>query len=167
MVGNEGLGHLIIITGVTIPLYGMIGIQNCELRKNLDFKKLFYVRIVAAFVPLFITLPLALLGLDYWSLIIGNIAGILVRAIMLIIVGKFKPLLFFNFKQLKHMLSFGVWTLMVGIAIWLTSWVDSLLISQYMTGHYLGLYKNATSTITALFAIVTSALTPVLFSALS
>ena len=167
IVGNPDLGHLIIISGVTIPMYGIIGIQSCELTKNLEFKKLFYVKFVAALVPLLVTLPLAVAGFDYWSLIIGNIAGIGTRVFILVIVGKFKPKLFFKFDYLKTMMSFGIWTMLDGIAIWMTSWVDSLLIATYMDEYHLGLYKNSSSIIVALFAIVTSALLPVLFSVLS
>lgn len=167
LAGSEGLGITISITGVTIPLYGIIGIQNCKLKKELEFKGLFYVRIAAAFVPLVITLPLAILGFDYWALIIGNIAGVVVQSVLLVFAGKFKPERYFSFDDLKYMLSFGTWTLLDGIATWSTAWVDTLLISRYMSDYYLGLYKNSTSTITALFTIITAALTPVLFSSLS
>jgi len=167
LAGNEGLGFPIAITGITIPLYGIIGIQNCKLKKSLEFKGLFYVRITSALVPLVITLPLALLGFDYWSLIIGNISGVIVQSVMLIFIGKFRPSCYFSFKDLLFMLNFGIWTLLDGIVTWATAWIDTLLISHYMTDYYLGLYKNSTGTITAAFTIVTSALTPVLFSSLS
>ncbi|MBR4874095.1 MAG: lipopolysaccharide biosynthesis protein [Clostridia bacterium] len=167
VAGNEGLGLPVAITGVTIPLFGIIGIQNCQLRKNLEFKKLFYVRFISSLIPLVVTLPLALLGLDYWSLIIGNIVGILVRSVVLAVVGKFIPSAYFSFADLKFMLRFGIWTMLDGIVLWMTNWIDALLIAHYMSEYYLGLYKNSTATITSLFAIVTAALTPVLFSALS
>ena len=167
LAGSDGLGITIAITGVTIPLYGIIGIQSCKLKKNLEFKGLFYVRIASALTPLVITLPLAILGFDYWSLIIGNIAGVAVQSISLTIVGKFKPTKYFSIHDLKFMLGYGIWTILDGVATWATAWIDTLLISRYMTDYYLGLYKNSTSTITALFTIVTSALTPVLFSSLS
>lgn len=167
LAGNAGLGFPLALAGMAIPLHGIIGIQNCQLKKSLDFKKLFIVRMTAAFVPLVVTLPLALIGLDYWSLIIGNIAGIAIQSVILLIIGKFKPACFFSFRRLKHMFSVGVWTLFDGIAIWATAWIDTLLIAHYLDDYYLGLYKNSSSTITMLFSIVTAALTPVLFSALS
>lgn len=166
-VGNDGLGRPLAVAGVAVPLYGVIGIQNCQLKKRLDFKKLFYVRIFSAFIPLFVTLPLALLGLDYWALIIGNTAGLLIQSVLLVSFGKFIPKLYFNWYILKDMLKIGVWTLLDGCVTWITAWVDSLLISKYMTEYYLGIYKNSVSTVNTLFAIITSALTPVLFSSLS
>lgn len=167
LAGNPGKGHLISITGITIPLFGVIGIQNCKIRKNLDFKKLFYVRFVSSLLPLFITVPLAFCGLGYWALIIGNISGVLVRSITLYIVGKFVPRIFFSKKYLMNMLRFGVWTLLDGVAVWATAWIDSLLIANYMSNYYLGLYKNSCSTINSLFSIITASMIPVLFAALS
>lgn len=146
---------------------GIIGIQNCIIKKRLDFKKLFYVRIPAALVPLLITLPLALLGLDYWSLVIGNIAGVAVRSVLLILMGGYKPKLYFSCFQLKYMLKFGILTMLDGLAVWATNWIDSLLIAGYMTEYQLGLYKNSVGIITTLFAIVTATLTPVMYSSLS
>ena len=167
MAGNAGLGLPLAVTGLVIPLHSVIGMQNCQLKKDLDFKGLFIVRTISAFVPLVVTLPLAMFGFDYWSLVIGNIAGAIVQSAILLFVGKFKPNFFFSYQIFKHMLSFGIWTLLDGFAIWATSWIDSLLIAHFLDDYYLGLYKNSSSTITMLFSIVTAALTPVLFSALS
>ena len=167
LVGSPGLGHLLVISGISIPLYSIVGIECCKLKKDFDFKKLFYVRIVSALVPLFVTIPLALLGFDYWALIIGSIAGILIQAILLIFIGNFKPTLFFSKAAFTEMFSYGIWTLMNGLAVWISNWVDALLIGKFMSDYYLGLYKNTTSMITALFGMITAAIVPVLFSSLS
>ncbi len=167
LVGNPGKGHLLIITGVVIPIYSMIGIQNCKLKKELNFKKLFYVRIASALVPLVITIPLALLGLDYWALIIGNIMGIVVNSVVLFAVKAFTPMIHFSWAELIEMLSYGIWTLLNGIATWLTSWIDAFLIGRYLTDYYLGLYKNSANLVTSIFTIVTASIAPVLFSSLS
>ena len=167
LAGNEELDYLIAITGSTIPLYGIIGILDCRLKKSLEFNKLFYIRTSSAFVPLLITLPLALMGLDFWALIIGNIAGVILRTLILLFIDKYKPSPYFSFPKLKHMLKYGIWTLLDGIAVWATAWIDTLMISHYMSDYYLGLYKNSTSTITILFSLVTATFAPVLFSSLS
>jgi len=167
LVGSPGKGHLLIIAGVAVPLYGIIGIQGSKLRKDLDFKKLFYVRIAAALVPLVVTIPLALLGLDYWALVIGYIAGIVVNCLVLVIVKSFKPMLFFSWSMLKEMLSVGIWTMLNGVTVWLSNWFDAFLIGQYLSEYYLGLYKNSTNIIISIFTMITAAFTPVLFSSLS
>jgi len=165
--GNGDLGEVIAISAVVVPLSGIIGIQNSIIKKRLEFKKLFYVRIPSSFVPLVVTIPLALLGFDYWSLIIGNIVGTIVRSVLLVVVGGYKPHFYYNFSQLRYMLKFGTVTLLDGLAIWGTNWIDTLLIVNMMSEYQLGLYKNSISIVTNLFAIVTASITPVLYSSLS
>lgn len=167
MVGNPGLGNVIAIAGISIPLYGIIGIQNCKIRKSLDFKKLFYVRIAASLAPLVITVPLALLGLNYWALIIGDISGIAIRMTVLLIVGKYLPKMHFSLAELREMFSYTSWTLLNGIVTWLTTWIDALLIGRFLSEYYLGLYRNSTNLIGSIFTMVNAAITPVLFSSLS
>ena len=167
IVGNPGKGHLLIITGVTIPLYSIIGIQSSKIKKELNFKKLFYVRLCSSLVPLFVTIPLALLGLDYWALIIGNVCGVLVNALVLTILKSFVPQWYFSWHDLNEMLKVGVWTLLNGILVWAVVWIDAFLVGHYLTDYYLGLYKNSLNIITAIFSLVSAAIIPVLFSSLS
>lgn len=167
LVGNEGYELPVILAGITIPLYGIIGIQNCKIKKSLEFKKLFIVRVSTALVPLAVTLPLALLGLDYWSLVVGNIAGVVTQSIVLYLVGGFKPVFYFDCTKLTYMLRYGVWTLLDGIAVWSTAWIDSFLIGRSLSNYYLGLYRNSASTVFAILNIVFAAVTPVLFASLS
>ena len=167
LAGNEGYGHLLVVAGVMIPLYGIVGIQNARIKKQLDFRRLFVVRFIAAFIPLIVTVPLALIGFEHWALIIGNIASIIVRAVLLFIIGRFVPSKYFSASILKDIFSSAIWTTLDGLAVWSTSWLDIFLISNYMTDYQLGLYKNSTSTITSLLGLVTSAVTPVMFSVLS
>lgn len=167
LAGNRGQGHLLIVAGCMIPLYGIVGIQNARIRKQLEFRKLFVVRLLAALCPLVVTVPLALLGFDYWSLIIGNISSALIRMILLFWVGKYVPRLYFNYFIMKDIFSAAIWTTLDGLAVWATSWIDIFLISNLMTEYQLGLYKHSTGTINSLFGLATAAVTPVMFSALS
>lgn len=166
-VGDVSLGKILMITGITIPIYGIIGIQSCQLKKSLNFKKLFYVRIVSSFTPLFITVPLALIGFGYKSLIIGNVAGVLLQVIVLHITSLYKPSFYFSLVKLKIMLQAGIWTMLDGIAIWLTAWIDAFLISNNMSNYYMGLYRNSNVMVNSLFSIVIAAVIPVLFPVLS
>lgn len=167
LVGNPGKGHLLIVTGITIPLYSIIGIQSSKLKKDLNFRKLFFVRFYSSLVPLVVTIPLAIVGLDYWALIIGNIAGVLVNSVVLFIIGAFTPSLFFSWNYLHEMLKVGVWTLLNGLLVWMAVWIDAFLIGHYLSDYYLGLYKNSINIITSIFSLVSAAITPVLFSSLS
>lgn len=166
-VGNPGLGNVVFVASLQLMLTSFSSIQMALYRRSFEFKSLFIVRIISAFVPIIITLPLAFLGFGYWSIILGNLSRQLVDAIILTAKSKWKPSFYYDFKILKEMFSFSIWSLVEAFSIWLTTWADSFVIGRALNPYYLGLYKTSTSTVNALFSIITGSTTPVLFSSLS
>lgn len=166
-VGNPGLGNVIAISCVQLLLTSFSSIQMALYRRDFDFKTLFLVRIVLVCIPFVITIPLAILGLSYWSLIIGAIFAQLLNAVILTVKSKWKPKLFYSVNILREMLSFSIWSLIEAISIWLTVWVDIFVIGTSFNQYYLGLYKTSTSMVNALMNVIVASTVPVLFSALS
>ncbi len=167
MVGNEGLGVVLVVACASLPLTALSSIQLALFHRRFAFKELFAVRVVVALVPLFITVPLAFFGFGFWSLVIGTIAGNLVNAVVLTAKSDWKPFLFYSFAELKEMFSFSVWTLLEQFSIWLTSWMGTFIVGSLLTSYYLGLYKTSISMVNTAMGIITSATTPVLFAELS
>lgn len=167
MVGNPGLGHVLTIACVSIPLAAFSSIQMALYKRDLDFKTLFKVRIVGICIPLIVTIPLALLLKNYWALVIGTIAANLVNAILLTAYSKWKPAFFYSFAKLKEMLSFTIWSMIEAISIWMTSYVDIFIIGVYLNEYYLGLYKTSITVVGQIMGLITAATTPILFSSLS
>lgn len=167
MVGNEGLGVVLIVACASLPITALSSIQLALFHRRLAFKELFAVRVAVALVPLFVTMPLALLGLGFWSLIIGTIAGNLVNAAVLTFKSDWKPSAFFSFGTLREMISFSAWTLLEQFSIWLTSWLGTFIVGSLLASYYLGLYKTSISMVNSAMGIITSATTPVLFAELS
>lgn len=167
MVGNPGLGHVLTIACVSIPLAAFSSIQMALYKRDLDFKTLFKVRIVGICIPLVVTIPLALILKSYWALVIGTIVANLVNAILLTVYSKWKPSFFYSFAKLKEMLSFTIWSMIEAISIWLTSYVDVFIIGVYLNEHYLGLYKTSITVVGQIMGLITAATTPILFSSLS
>lgn len=167
LVGNPGLGNSISIASVLIIIAAFSSIQMARYKRDFDFKTLFFVRIGTATIPLVITLPLAFVLRNYWALLIGNFASQLFSAIVLTIKSKWKPKFYYSFKLFKEMFSFSAWTLLESISIWLTSYIGVFIVGTKLNDYYLGLYKTSMSTVNSYMAIITAAVTPVLFSALS
>lgn len=167
LVGNPGLGIVLIVACIQLPLSSFSSIQMALYKRDFDFKTLFLVRMVAVFMPFVITIPLALFGLGYWALIIGTIFVQISNAFILTIKSKWKPKFFYNFKILKEMLSFSIWSLIEAISIWFTVWIDAFIISSVLSAYHLGLYKTSTTMVNSLLSLITAAIVPVLFSTLS
>ena len=166
-LGNSGYGVALSVAALSLPLTSFSSIQESLFQKNLNYKVLFIKRLSVSLLPLVITVPLALLGLQHWSLIIGNLSGGVLKAILLTYASDWKPNLFYSFRLLKKMLSFSIWTLLETIALWASNYIDILIISNALGSYYTGLYKNSQSTVTSILTIVTGATTSVLFSSLS
>lgn len=167
MVGNPGLGYVLSIACVSIPLAAFSSIQIALYKRDLDFKTLFKVRIVGICIPLIVTIPLALWLKNFWALVIGTIASNAVNAILLTYFSKWKPNLYYSFAKLKEMFSFTMWSMIEAVSIWLTSYVDVFIIGVYLNEYYLGLYKTSLTIVGQIMGLVVSATTPILFSSLS
>lgn len=167
LVGNEGLGYVLVIACVSIPLMAFSSIQMARYKRSLDFKTLFKVKLVGIFVPLLVTIPFAILLRSFWALIIGQIVKDAINAIILTYYSSWKPALYYSFSQFKEMFSFSIWTLFESLSIWLTAYIDVFIVGTYLNQYYLGLYKTSTVVVGYFTATITAATTPVLFSSLS
>ena len=166
-VGNEGLGHVIIISGISLPITSFSSIQSAILKRKFEYYKLYLSRILSMLVPIFVTVPLAWLGLSYWSLIIGNIIGNLSVSIVLYVESNWKPKFHFSKSEFDKMFLFSFWSLNESIAMWLSSYIGTFIVGNVLNQYYLGLYKTTVTSVNGIFAIITSATTAVLFSTLS
>ncbi|MFK4786232.1 lipopolysaccharide biosynthesis protein [Fusobacterium sp. MFO224] len=167
LVGNKGYEKVIVVASLQLLMTSFSSIQRALYRREFDFKTLFIVRSITVFIPFVITIPLALLGLSYWSLIIGMLLIQLINAIILTIKSKWKPRLFYKISILKEMFSFSMWTLVEAISIWLTSWIDIFIISSSLNQYYLGIYKTSIMMVNTLMGLIISSIMPVFFSSLS
>ena len=167
LVGNEGLGFPLAIMGAMLPLGAFSSIQMAMYRRSFNFKFLLSIRMITIITPLFISIPMALVGFDYWSLIAGLLAAHLFTAIALCVRQEKLISIYFSSTVFRKMFSFSAWSLAEAFSIWLTAWVDTFIISHFLDAYYLGLYKMSTAIVTTIMAIATSSMAPVLFSALS
>lgn len=166
-VGSPGLGFPIAVACASLPLTSFSSIQLALFRRRLDFKTIMPVRIAVALVPLVVTVPLALAGMGFWSLIIGTIAGNAVNAAALTALSSWRPKLFYSVDLLRDMFAFSGWSLLEAIAIWATSWAGTFVVGSLLDSYHLGLYRQPMTFVNSAFGLVTSATTPVLFASLS
>ena len=61
------------VASLGILLNSFNGMQGAIFRREFQFQLLFKVRVIALLTPIFVSIPLALLGFDYWALIIGTL----------------------------------------------------------------------------------------------
>ena len=167
LVGSRELGNAIFAASFSIIAVSFSSIQMARFKRDFDFKSLFFVRILSSVIPLVVTIPLAFLFRNFWALIIGTLSVNLFNAVALTLKSKWKPKFYYSFKRFKQMFSFTFWTLLESLLIWVTANADIFIVGRALNDYYLGLYKTSITTINSYMSIITSAVLPILFSALS
>lgn len=153
MVGASGYHFPLVIAALVIPMTSVSSIEIAVMQKELDFKKIGIIKIICKTIPFVVTIPLAFLGFEFWSLIIGTIAGELCLFAFTLIFGPFKPKFVYSFKELKKISSFSIWAYLESILEWLLKNLVFLFIGPIFGIALLGVFKNG---ITIIISIVTA-----------
>lgn len=167
LVGNQGLGNVVAIAALSLPMYAFSSIQMARFKRDMDFKSLFYVRMISVLIPLFVTIPIALLTSSYWALIIGTLASNLANAVILTIRSNWKPKFYYSFCQLKGMFFYSWWILLESVTTWMTSYSDTFIVSISLSAYYIGIYKTSMVTVNQIMGLIVAAASGPLFVALT
>lgn len=167
LVGSPGLGLVLVVSCAGIPLNGFCSIQMALMKRDFDFKTLFWRRLVSILIPIFVTIPLAIWLRNYWALVLGNLAMNLANALFLSFNSNWKPRKFYSFALLKEMMSFCLWSLVDSLLVWVTSYADIFFIGKMLNSYYLGLYRTSISIVGQIVALITAIVVPVILPSLS
>lgn len=167
LVGCPGKELAVIVACVNLPIHGFSSIMNAKLKRIMDFKSLFVLRIITLLVPFVVTIPIAYITHSYWAMIIGTIAGNTTHVIAMMIKLRWKPSRYFSFAKLKEMFSFSAWSMLESFLVWLINWGDIFIVTQLLTQEYLGIYKTSMNMVGQLTGIVSASIVPVFLSTMS
>ena len=147
------------------------GIQfKALLQKQLQFKPLSIIEIMAAVTGTILAIILALKGYGVWSLVWGQLAQSSVTAVALLWEGwsrKILPGLCFNYKEVRPYLSFGLHLLGSNILNYFNSRADQLLIGVLLGSQALGYYSMAFNLVLQPISRINPVLTQVAFPVLA
>lgn len=167
LIGAPGKEIALIITAIALPLTSFSTIQQAVFQRQLNYKPLFWISFFGTFAPVIITIPLALFGFGFWSIIIGKLCSNLYRAIALTVKSTWKPRWKYEIKYLKRMYRFCGWSMCESIMVWVSSNGDILIASALLSPYYLGIYKTSISTINMILRVVSASILPVTYATLS
>lgn len=154
LVGAEGYGNVLAVMAFVIPMVSISSIEMAIMKKDLNFKSLGLIKITAKLIPFIVTIPLALFGYGYWSLVIGTLAGEFVGMILSLIFGKFIPSIQYPIEYLKSIFSFSIWAYLESILEWLIANVAILVLATVYGVAALGVFKVAVNLVTQITSSV-------------
>lgn len=147
-----------------VLLGALSSVQTALLQREMDFKKLFWVRFATVSLPGLASIPLAWNGWGYWALVAGTLAGQFAQVIMLWWMSHWRPDLNIDIKVTSEVSKFGFFVGLTGILTWFYSWVDSLIIGMYFGAHDLGVYRIASQIVSMIFSLLFSPILPVVYA---
>lgn len=167
LVGNPGYGHVIAVGGCILPLTALSSVQIAVFQRNMEYRKLFYGKLIGILMPLLITVPLAFFTHSFWAMIIGNICVNLANAAVLTINSSWRPNTYFNLNLLKKMFGFGSWAFLEQLLGWFNLNIGLFIVSNILSQYYLGLYKTSMAIVNQLMAVFTTTLSAIVITTLS
>ncbi|NCC85475.1 MAG: lipopolysaccharide biosynthesis protein [Clostridia bacterium] len=158
---------VIQVMTLQVVLGALGSVQTALLQKDMDFKKLFWVRFVTVCLPGLASIPLAWQGVGYWALVVGTLVGQAVQVVMLWRMSTWRPSWSFHAPVAKEMGRFGAWVGLSGLLAWFYAWMDALIVGMYLGSHDLGLFRTGNQFSMMVFALLFGPIIPVLYSHLS
>ena len=167
LLGTDGHGNAIAVGAAVLPMTAFSSVQMALFQKGLDFKTLFFSKIIGILSPFFITVPLAFLTKSFWAMIIGNLCVAFANAFILTIKSEWKPQLYFKLRALKQMMRFCIWTFLEQLLGWANLNIGIFIVSNILNTYYLGLYKTSMAMVNQVMAIFTTTLSAIVLATLS
>jgi len=152
---------------VQIVLAAFSSPQTALLQKELNFKGLFWVRLLTTVVPGIASIPLALSGFGYWALVAGSVTGQLAQSALLWKASPWRPRRVFDRSLAIELVTFGRWAMLSGLLGWFYVWMDAVIVGHFLGAHDMGLYRTANTFVSMVFGVVFAPMLPVLYSLFS
>lgn len=161
--GDERVQRVLCVQALVLIPSACSAVFSSLHRRQLDFRRLFWVRLATSLVPLISSVPLALAGWGYWALVAGSLAGAVLNLAVLWHGSGARIGFSYDTRVARELAGFGIFVMGESLLAWLYAWGDSLLIGRYLSLDELGLYRAANSVVTIAFATAVVPVFPVLF----
>ncbi len=125
-------------------IFGPLGaIHRSLLEKQLDFKSIAISEAGAAILSGAVSVSLAFTGFGVWSLVIGQLVGSLLRAVLLWVRCRWRPSLSFSFSHFKELFGFGANVMGSNSLNYVQQNADYLIVGRFLGASALGFYTLA------------------------
>lgn len=137
------LSSVLRVQGVILIINSLNIIQTNQLRKQLKFKRLANVTIIAHTIAALTAIILAYKEWGVWALVIQQLIGSTIISIILWYINKWMPDLSFSKESFKQLFGFGSFILCSNLINTLCNNIQGLLIGRYFSPSIMGYYTQA------------------------
>lgn len=163
--GQPQLRGIIPLLGLIVLVQGFQNIGLVILRKEISFARIFWYELVTNVAGVALTVALALIMRSVWALVIGLLLTAALGTILSYIFHSYRPRLAFEKIALRRALSLGKFALVIGVASYVTTMADNVMVGRLLGAGALGNYSLAFNVSSAPISVLVFALGSVLFPA--
>ena len=131
----------VIAFSVFLEGFGNIGVVYFQ--KELEFNKQFAYQISGTIADVGVAISAAVLLRSVWALVLGLLAGNLVRTVVSYFIHPYRPRLSFDLQRFKELFGFGKWFFCSSILQFLITQGDDILVGKLLGVRALGFYQLA------------------------
>lgn len=140
---NESITSLLRMLGIVLLIDSFCAIQNTLLSRDMNFKLLTKIKLVAIILAASVAICLAYAGWGIWSLIVQYLLYSTIRTVTTWIVAKWRPIIAFSKESFKTLFRYGSNLLLQSFVAQLYVNFQQILIGRFYTPADLGYYSQA------------------------
>ena len=134
---------IIRVIGLSFLLQALANVGTVYFRKELRFNREFILQISGSLTDVCITICIALAYRTVWSLVLGNLAGNLLRCVLSYALHSHRPRFQLDFDKAREMWRFGKWIFGGTVLCFLLTQGDDFFVWGYLGVSALAFYQMA------------------------
>jgi len=134
---------IIQVIGFTVLFRAFTNIGVIYFQKELEFNKQFIYQFSGTLADFIVAISAVLILKNVWALVLGSLAGSIVRCLISYLIHPYRPKLNFNLEKIKELFGFGKWILGSNILAFLLTQGDDIFVGKLLGTTALGFYQMA------------------------
>ncbi len=140
------LSKVLRVQGIVLFIFAFNIVQRNQLQKNLNFKALSIVTILASVIALSVTIIMAWQSFGVWALVAQNLLTAAIPAIVFWFYVRWRPQLLFSWRSFRELFSFGFYMFLTRMLNDFGQQIQGLLIGKFYNASTMGYYSKANAT---------------------
>jgi O-antigen/teichoic acid export membrane protein len=124
-------------------LNGLATQHRANLARDLKFKAMAVIDIAAATIALAVAIVAALLGAEYWALVLQQLASGVVVLVGSVLAGRWLPHWYSRASSVRELINFGWNIVATNMLVYVGSQIDTIMVAVKFGTSPLGLYNRA------------------------
>lgn len=161
------VGPVVFVSSFGFLIRSAGSVHRAILTRQLEFKKLAIPEIATIVTYGVIVVPMALIGMSFWSVVIANLISAMVTTVLFWVYCSWRPGRQFDWSSFRELMAFGVNVFGEQVLGYVNLNIDYLLIGKLLGAASLGIYTLAFNLMTFPLRKIAQMVTRVTFPAFS